>query len=172
MADTGATGAEALPEAAWDLRALRWLRVQLIVEAVVYCLLSLAVIALTVWARVWWAMIAAALIAHRAFRLAWLAQLVGQWDAPRRLRVTSEGLLLETEGYESMIPWERVEGFTGVLRHRPGPTAPRTTTGGLSGSLVLRAGGRWIGLARPASGDLEAVVRVIERKLAEHLAKA
>jgi hypothetical protein len=84
----------------------------------------------------------------------------------RRVHVSEEGVLIETDQSAHLFPWEEIAGFAGALQRIPGPVAPRMTTGGLPGSLRLKAGEQWFTL-RPllASGDLPALGAIIERQL-------
>jgi hypothetical protein len=109
----------------------------------------------------WFALLFAAFFGIRLY----LTLLLFSMDAQESLRVYDAGLYVKTEREERIIPWDQVEGFTGVLRRNPAPTAPRTTTGGASRSLGLRAGGRTLSLAWSSSGDLRAVVGLIEQRL-------
>jgi hypothetical protein len=86
-------------------------------------------------------------------------------DMQEKLEVRDDGLYLKKERSQALIPWEQVQGFTGVLRHRPGPLAPRMTTGGLSGSLVLRCGKRAVSFVYAGGEGLEAAVTLIEQRL-------
>jgi len=160
-------------EAAWDLRALRLVRIHLTVWAILRLLVGLLVAGVISWARAWvWSPIALALLANGVFRV-WLAWWFWRDDFPRRVEVLPNGLWIERERSQSLASWAEIEGFAGVLRQTPGLTAPRLTTGGLSRSLRLKAGGRWVGLSTPvSSGDLEAVVDAIEKKLLERQGKA
>ncbi|HEY3398848.1 MAG TPA: hypothetical protein VGM19_14430 [Armatimonadota bacterium] len=152
-----------LAELTWNQRAIRRLRILTVLHAAFSGILFLASLLLPGL----WRLSALLFATHLGVRL-YLTWLLFSVDLQELLQVHERGLYLKTERAEAFVPWDQVEGFAGVIRRRPSPTAPRTTTGGLSLSLALRAGGRWIDLSRPSSGNLETAVRVIEEKLAEH----
>ena len=150
-----------LAEIAWNLRTIRRVRVEMVVWCVFRGIVFLAAALLLPG---WWRLLAVLFAAHFAVRL-WTTYLMFRTDPPMRLQVHETGLHLDTERSEAFFGWDEVEGFTGVVQRRPLPTAPRTTTGSLSRSPTLRAGGQAIPLGSPSSGDVAEVTRLIEERL-------
>ena len=157
-----------LAEVGWNLGDMRFVRV----KYVVYCAIDGAIfLAVAVLAPGAWRLLSIFFVAHFVLRL-YVTRWLFAADMPRRLQVFDAGLWLETERGEEFLSWDQVEGFTGVARHTPSSAAPRTTTGSLSTSPRLRAGGKSIPLERPSSGDLGAAVGLIEQGLLARQAEA
>jgi hypothetical protein len=150
-----------LAELRWNQGAMRRARALMVVHCGLWGTISLgtALLGPGAWRllSVVWAVNFAAYL-HAARRLF-------AFSMPRRLAVLDAGLWLETERGERLIGWDRVEGFTGVARHTPSLAAPRTTTGGVSTSPRLWAGGESVPLEGPTRGDLSSVVALIEQRL-------
>ena len=157
-----------LAEVGWNLRGMRFVRVKFVVYCVIDGVIFLAVAMLAPGV---WRLLSLLFVAHFVLRL-YVTRWLFAADMPRLLQVFDTGLWLETERGERFLNWDRVEGFTGVARHTPSSAAPRTTTGGLSTSPRLRAGGKTIPLERPTFGELKAVVEQIEQRLLARLGQA
>ena len=163
MADSAHAEPEpVLAELRWNLRSMRIARVQMVLFCVLWGALAMGAALLSTG---WWRLLSVFIAAGFVLRL-YAARVLLAADMPQRLQVFDSGLWLETERGEGFIGWDQVDGFTGVAKHTPSPVAPRTTTGGLSSSPSLRAGGKSIPLERPAFGEVKAVVELIEKRLA------